>query len=267
LEDLETIEIFVSFRHPHDLQKEKGAHATVLSQLESRFFQISKERFWEDQRIGEGSDFYPIMAWDLAIAEAIALPHTSCDLFGDMEEKQQESAFLLLSNQVADQSGTGFARFEMLSDFWPEDSFQCQEGVAVKIKEQSNSRIKQHEAQRSRGVRGLRSTKARRDEEATTCCKEIPQEQLPALMASAKARPLYVFKEPKALPIIENGLPATTQKKLLEIVSPKWWKNFDSSTPLDAGRRRYYTWVTAKGEALWTFQDAKGRWFWHGVFG
>jgi hypothetical protein len=221
LEDLETIEVGVSFRHPHDFQKDQGSHTTVIYQLELQFSQASRQRFSQDQRVSGDDDIYPVIAWDLEIAEIISLSPTTFDLFGDMESERQENNLQTLVNQLE----VALSRFSLRSDFWPENSFQNHLDPSDAI-----------------------------------------DHNKPSLVAAARARPLYLFKSPRELSICANGKPQAAGQQLSEIISPKWWRTTTGHSS-DGGERCYYTMTTSKGEALWAFRDAHGRWFWHGIFG
>ncbi|MDX2470071.1 MAG: hypothetical protein QNL04_05790 [SAR324 cluster bacterium] len=133
-EDMTEVLVPLSFRNPHDLMSEQGAHPTVLihakNSIESLFKNIIKE--------GESPNL--ILSWELTLVESLTLPMLQFDIFGEaLEEDSGELTLAKLENQIS----VPLHRFTLSEDWTPENSFRQWEGEKAEGKTtQENASLK-----------------------------------------------------------------------------------------------------------------------------
>jgi len=261
LSDMTILEIPVRFRHPHHLHAESGHQRTALLQALYSFQASLPGSAMDPSRHADMLPTIPVTAWHLAVAERLLIPRQARDLFGS-------SAGLALQASVDACAGDGsvdenrewrwnlqnaklqellhlenrlpvrLESWDLSPDWHPEDSArQVLPASFADGSAQKSSALKPSAFQRF--------DDSRSDAEAS-------------LTAVARGRPLFVYRQPYALP--KDG--RARLWRFCERTMDKWWRQ---GSPR-ALQRDYYVVTDDQERKLWVYKDSLGRVQIHGVF-
>lgn len=121
--DLTTVHIPIAFRHPHHLRLDAPAHKTTLLQAYHSFVAHMSEhdRLYEDME----QPVPQVTAWSLTLCKIMPSTARMKPLFDDAHHDLDE--LHRLENLVA----VPLERFDLVSDWLPEDSFSREQGASA----------------------------------------------------------------------------------------------------------------------------------------
>lgn len=239
----------ILFRHPHSLHPEKGSHKTALLQALYSFEgnMPRQDQGYEDLFNGYEAPVMPICGWELVIKERLTIPPQSAGLFGDLitadwsgREGIDDFAVMRMENRLA----VSLDSYELMADWTPEDSFSNADGV-------------RHRMEAVVMTTGEKSASRR------------------SMLALARQRPLYIFREPKLFDHEGNS----SLREFCERTMGKWWSSARTLLARGQGnaaiQRDYYRLTDKDQNRLWVCrrvcrageEEGGGQWFVHGIYG
>lgn len=232
LADGTTEELELPFRNPHSLHQDAPEQRTAMAQALFRFSSSHGKAAREDR-----DGILGVIAWEVIVAEKMALPPQVRSLFDDPTGDVQELA--TLENLLP----VPLERLDVRPDWVPESSF----GLAVDVRAKVRGGVGEHTVHPD---------------------KSVGDRQALVYQSAASDRPLFIFTEPEVLarPGPSGGV------RFLERTMEKWWlhcKGADEAPgePSRSSRRDYYQFLDSEGKSLWVFQNQRKQWFVHGVYG
>jgi hypothetical protein len=231
----------ILFRHPHSLHPEKGNHKTALLQALYSFENNMprQDQGYEELFHGYEAPAVPICGWELIIKERLTIPPQSTGLFGEMitadwngKDGAIDFAFMRMENRLT----ISLDSYDLLADWTPEDSFV------------------------NAGTANSRQDVVIMNTGENAACRR-------SMLAIAKKRPLYMFREPK----IFDNQGASSLREFCERTMGKWWSSartlVGASKSSSSMQRDYYKITDKDQRRLWVFRDISGHWFLHGIYG
>ena len=160
LVDMTELMIPITFRNPHNLYIEKGAHTTALLQAEYGFKEHMQLLL--DKQQTEVFDFatQAVTSWQLKVSQSMVMQAIIVDIFGEITQKDSDQETL---SQLENELPVVLNQYEHSCDWMPEDSFSS-------------------------------------SEERSTLNTEVPDSEIGFLFAGAAVhRPLYILNHPQPL--------------------------------------------------------------------
>lgn len=116
LHDMSSIQILISFRHPHNLHTEYPHQKTALLQAYYSFTKTIEKSSneWDDDYLS----MPVIVSWEVIILEKLLLTPQAFDLFGERDNEYE--ALLQLENRLP----IKIKRYDLVCDWNPEDSYK-----------------------------------------------------------------------------------------------------------------------------------------------
>lgn len=226
LHDLTTLNVPITFRHPHSLHHDSPCQKTASLQAYYRFTEVVQEFAQSKEETDELAKPL-VISWSVRVCETLRMPAQVIDIFG--ERSSEELALNHLENRLL----VPLKSFDLQNDHAPEDSYaesSGEKGAAVLpplSKEDGSEDPHQH---------------IRKD-----------------LLLSAQHRPLFIYSKPRAM----RARRVSAAWRFCERTMNKWWQDEPGDASLF---RDYYRMVDERNRVLWVFKDSSGRWFIHGIF-
>lgn len=123
--------LFIRFRNPHFIHKEKGSHETTLAQARFAFGKLREELQNRDDDLDFPKDI-PLVSWKVTIDEKIIVSSFFYSLFSDRGKKEQAALKILeLENKLP----VPLEKYSLSADFYPLEAYCVSEERALTSEE------------------------------------------------------------------------------------------------------------------------------------